>query len=436
MENASCLLPTTFVSSLRVAAGVGVASVANLVRVINGQSEYKIEQYLKNVSTKLEKTIKELTESCDGANSMKRFTEKKLIDNLLCKTINNEQEGKPKLSEESLMTLCSIINICSDGRYIAGNKQIYDSEKEAATEAVLLGAGGTTLANNIIDAGMAAGNVAKTNLEKEDNLTGWKKTTMDFLQKIIPDSSKSTSASGTFISKVGIGAPIGVAAAIGTAATGIEIFKLWNEKIPKKYMPQLNVLVTAYSKKQQELRQLKEDYENCYDNKMKEMYTIARDFLNSGKKGTKYYYTLHDNEQHQVVIMKSDLDDEKEAIKSTAIGYTYLTDRITKLCNKQIVLKENTLKGELQQIRDVINKFNNKFGVSRPFDLSIKDFSQELKTFLDHFILKDISMNDVSKISEMLDRINGRSSGGKKTKRSRKIKIQKRKNKRTTRRHN
>ena len=213
-------------------------------------------------------------------------SESTIINNLICRVIEdtarNDTGDAIFLAESTLRALCSILNIYSNGKFIAMSKKKYDAEKAAAGQAVIEGVVATHAANIGVDAAVA---IARANAPNS-------KFVKDDLTVYGPHAKKPSVAAttGTTILK-GL---IPASTAVASFYAGREIFTKLNRIIPKEYIPDFKELITALGNVEKESTERRVDA--CSD-QMETMYTgdVIRTFNRSENKLALFVPILLDN---------------------------------------------------------------------------------------------------------------------------------------------
>lgn len=245
---ASILGRSSITTGVKTLGNTIVQLGARTIQSFNSLTTDEINQYIKNQLHNFEVIIKDTTRSCTGTSDMRNIKEKRLIDNLICKIISNKQQDV-YLEQETLEKLVAIL--ISSGKYVVLTTDTKEQQDNAFKDAILTGALGSALVSNIVDSSTEALKAAhyKGNSIVDQTMRG----TQEMYKTKLPSTDPTT----TFVQNVALGAPAGIALSAVTFAIGLDLYKKINQKIPQAYKPNLHNLVTAYTKKQLEIVNLR-----------------------------------------------------------------------------------------------------------------------------------------------------------------------------------
>ena len=389
-----CLTPAVISTGIKAAAATATAAIVRAAQSYNGISEGKIRQFLNNETLKFSKLYTTIKGTCTTpAYNMTNTNEETLIKYLMCKIITNEEKNEPFLQSMTLSYLASILNNYSDGEYIAMPKSLYDQEKQNALEAVSQTAAGTALTGAAIDAAFTAIKVVPSPSGKE------------FKTLMSPQSGTPgapVTPEGQFVKSM-VSAPIAVGTAYGLVYVGAELLKSYNTLIPKKYLPNFNILLTAIVERKKRIEEFQKDIDNCFINtKTQFVKNTMKPLIENLGRGKSVPYTLPITDR-PIQLFKAEFDLENFDIRGNSSSKVYIENEIREMCsdsNRAIQLHINIAYQEIKNIEKVLNVYNSLFNIKT--EMSIKDIAQQLVPIVNNLELAQITMERIRQIDTEL----------------------------------
>ena len=388
-----CFTPPFISTALKAAAAAATAIIVKANQSINSISEDKIRTFLNDQNVRLSLLIKQIRGSCIGNNDMTNVTEETLISNLLCKIISNNTNEQPFLKDNTLSDLAAILNVYSNGEYIAMTKKFYDEEKQNALEAVSQTAIGTDASGAFVDAGLAAFKAAPSQAGKE------------FKSLMGPQSGKPGAPEDIFAKSI-VTAPIAASTAYGMVFLGAEILKSYNTLIPKKFLPDFNILLTAMVERQKRKKNLQEEIDNCIKTETTNFIRDTMGPLLADKGRNRIPYTLPMTNQ-PVQVARSDFDFNKYTYSSTSSARRIIEPEIKESCRK---LKETVqyhidlADTEIKNIEKVLKEYNSLFQIPED-NMSIKDICEALVPIVNNLQLESITPEKIREIDQKIQQL-------------------------------
>jgi hypothetical protein len=252
--NAHNFLSTTALQGAKTTGAVLAVMAAKAGQSIANLSG-GVDHFINNQSLRL----KTLMENCSGGSAL---DEPSLVHNFMC-LIKPKLSSSFSLADETLSALCAMLNLFSNGKYVAMPKEIYQNEKTNANIALMSGVGASTAINTGIDVGVpfakAANNTMRTMLTPQ--------------QMSSEVAAQTTAASGA----------VGVGLAVSSVQIGIHTLKFFQTKLGT-LKPDFTNIVTAIANIQNKIAQ-NELYEyDGNDNELKikldKLETLLQKFIN------------------------------------------------------------------------------------------------------------------------------------------------------------
>ena len=295
--------------------------------------------------------------SCSGQYAVTNVSEENILKKLMCKIIDNDNKEEASLSEESLNTLSSIINVYSKKRYISMPKSMYESEKNAASEAIRNGIIGTQLVNTGVDIGVAA---VKSSTPSNT-----------FVKKYLtPSPPKTESPLVSAVSALGLSvAP--AAATLATFYMGKKIFQKFNTAISKKYIPDFNLLVIALTERQKMKIQANRKFTSCQDKIMKQFYKEIEDYFTEYPSSDSVFNFNYNPLENPVMITKKAFDFKKKELKKGNYPAPGLLQGEANIRCKPAHDKEiAVINSDIKNIKGITKEFTTLFTTTSDLDLN------------------------------------------------------------------
>jgi len=381
--------PVAIATGFKAAGAVAAASIVKTVQAIEGLSEEKLMQSVKENQNKAMKLMAEITGRCDSPKlTQKKVKEEELIQNIMCKIINNKNVGNPYLSRETFATLASILNNYSDNNYIAFPKSVYEQEKQSARDAIFRSAAGTAAINAGTDAGFTA---LKNSTDAASK--GFK--------NVMNPSVKQSTPGDAFISTIAVNAPIGIGVSVGLAAAAAEMFKTINATIPRQYIPDFNILVTAIAEKNKQIYEINIHYNECFETTIKNIISFL---LKKTNIQSPFTYTLPITGK-SISVSKAEFDETKLAFKSRSSTKVFIENEARDSCKQMFAgdfKRIETLKLEINEIKNIIYDFSKIFKFAPE---KVADVAKEIAPLLTNLNLQKVDMVTINRINENILRI-------------------------------
>ena len=326
-------------------------------QAFNSFSGENLKKVLSDSSTVLNKEFMEARGSCSGQYAVTNVSEENILKKLMCKIIDNDNKEEASLSEESLNTLSSIINVYSKKRYISMPKSMYESEKNAASEAIRNGIIGTQLVNTGVDIGVAA---VKSSTPSNT-----------FVKKYLtPSPPKTESPLVSAVSALGLSvAP--AAATLATFYMGKKIFQKFNTAISKKYIPDFNLLVIALTERQKMKIQANRKFTSCQDKIMKQFYKEIEDYFTEYSSSDSVFNFNYNPLENPVMITKKAFDFKKKELKKGNYPAPGLLQGEANIRCKPAHDKEiAVINSDIKNIKGITKEFTTLFTTTSDLDLN------------------------------------------------------------------
>lgn len=390
--NSSFILPSV-TTGIKIFGTTCAAIATKSIQAFDSVSDANIGKVFSDASTRINTEVKSITKQCSGEEfSMENIKEEKIIQKLICKIISNKDKGVNPLSNESLKTLSSIINIYSKKTYVSMPKEVYENEKNAASDAIQNGIIGTQLVNTGVDIGVAA---VKSSIPSNSFVK-------DYLTPPPPQSQSPLNSATSVLGK----ALVPAAATLATFYIGKKIFQKFNTVIPKKYIPDFNLLVTALTDRQKMKNKLIEESKTCNGEIMEEFYKKINDYFTANPFSNDLRFT-YNPQSDPVNIRRTEFNFEKKELKrGNYAAPGLLKNEAIEQCKSVYKAQVAVIDSDIQNIQGITKEFTSLFTKTTGSDLTeLKEATKELVPILSNIELKNISISELretitSKITE------------------------------------
>jgi hypothetical protein len=367
-------------------AGTTLAAIfVKANQAFNSVSDANIEKVFSDASTVLKKEIMDVKGTCTGQYAVTNVSEENILKKLICKIIDNDNKGQPSLSDESLDTLSSIINGYSNKKYVSMSKKLYENEKSAASDAIRNGIIGTQLVNTGVDIGVAA---VKSSIPSN-------KFVKDYLTTPPPQPQSPLDSATSVLGK-------SVAPAAATLASffiGKKIFQKFNTVIPKKYIPNFNLLVTALTERQKMKNEANIRFTSCKKDIMNQFYKQIKDYFQSNPSSDIFNFSYNPQDAtDRVNIKRKDFDFIKGVLKKgtrPSPAVSVLDGVAFGQCNLVYNAEIAEIDSDIKNIEGISKQFLILFDTTGSDLTELKQATEELVPILSNIELKNTNVSDL-----------------------------------------
>lgn len=413
-----CVVPSAIRTGLQTTANAVIAAFVQAKRVADGLSEEKFNKYVGDLMVDLNREMAKanIKGSCTtGSNNMTNVQEEKIIQNLLCKTINNQNSGNPRLSDKSLKTLAGILNTCSDGKYTAAETEMFNKEKEAAANAIMTQAVASSLVAAGINAGYAAMDVAgaTANGTAKEVIKVMDPNAVANHTKHAATTSK-INPTDAFVISVATGGPLAGTGAVASTAAALRFHEFYSNKVPDIYKPKFEKLQELLRYTKQQIDDQHKYINACIELKIKNItQTIIENHIND---------ILHLKRGHNIIlngflgkdedgndipisvskadVMKTNKDTGitslRETISEKSAAYKQISGHVRKLCDE---MSKDLIADLQEQNKDIFELMQIIMDKVTNDTTKTKDILQTISKLLN---VEELTIYDVRRIKKEL----------------------------------